>query len=126
MCTQSAAGNILLPPGGRADVVAAIPPGEAMGSVLTLWTRDYSRTGGGFSNRPTVPVMHLSITGTAGATFTIAAGTALRASTGDVVETIGAATGALLNPAAFVPAKLGLATQNIQIQTGGGMATIDG
>ena len=39
---------------------------------------------------------------------------------------IGAPTAVLLNPAAFVPAKPGLASQNIQIQTGGGMATIDG
>jgi FtsP/CotA-like multicopper oxidase with cupredoxin domain len=64
--TQYDSGEILLPPGTRADVVAAIPP--AATGVLTLWTEDYFRTGGGFSLIPTVPVMHLNVTGPAPST----------------------------------------------------------
>ena len=56
-------GEILLPPGSRADVVAAIPPGAT--GTLTLWTSDFSRTGQGFASIPTVPVMHLNVTGVA-------------------------------------------------------------
>ena len=58
--TKFTAGEILLPPGTRADVVAAIPAAPTSG-VLTLWTRDYSRTGLGFSHTATVPVMHLNL-----------------------------------------------------------------
>ena len=97
-------GEILLGPGDRADVVAAIP--AAATGVATLWTQDFSRTGLGFTNTPTVPVMHLNVTGAAGA-YTIAAGTPLRTATGSPVETLGAPTGTLLNPATFVPAKPG-------------------
>ena len=31
--------------------------------VLTLWTEDFQRTGGGFTNTPTVPVAHFEVTG---------------------------------------------------------------
>jgi FtsP/CotA-like multicopper oxidase with cupredoxin domain len=109
-------GEILLPPGSRADVVAAIPPSAT--GVLTLWTEDYNRTGNGFSNIPTVPVMHLNVTGTA-PTYTIADGTPLRSATGDPVDVVGAATGTLLDPGTFSPAKLGLASQDIRLTTNG-------
>jgi FtsP/CotA-like multicopper oxidase with cupredoxin domain len=115
--TQYGVGEILLPPGARADVVAAIPP--AATGVLTLWTQDFSRTGQGFSNIPTVPVMHLAISGTAPQNYLINAGTPLRSATGDPVATLGPATGTLLNPATFAPPKVGLASQNVQLtQTG--------
>lgn len=115
--TKSIAGEIVLPPGSRADVVAAIPP-TATG-VLTLWTRDFQRSGSSFSSIPTVPVMHLNVIGTAATTYTIATGTPLRASIpGASVETLGAPTGVLLDPldpASFTPTKPGLSTQDIQI-----------
>ena len=56
-------GEILIDPGDRADVVVAVPA-TATG-VLTMWTEDFSRTGNGFSKIPTVPVMHLNVTGAA-------------------------------------------------------------
>jgi FtsP/CotA-like multicopper oxidase with cupredoxin domain len=137
--TKYSRGEILLPPGSRADVVAAIPDSLAPNSVLTLWTRDFSRTGGGFSNTPTVPVMHLKVTGAVVApAYAIdggvdgVGGTALRASIpGAAVEILGTPSGALLDPATFMPAKFGRSNQDIQITTaltGGGPPTpsIDG
>ena len=112
-------GEILLPPGSRADVVAAIPPGTPPG-VATLWTEDYQRTGGGYSNIPTVPVAHFNVTGAAlNPAYTISNGTPLRAATGDPVEALGAPTGTLLDPATFTPAKLGMAGQNVQFTQNG-------
>jgi FtsP/CotA-like multicopper oxidase with cupredoxin domain len=122
--TKFTSGEILLPPASRADVVAAIPPTAS--GVLTLWTQDYQQTGLGFSNIPTVPVMHMNVTGVGPTTFTIADGTPLRAAfPGQDVETLGPPTGTLLNPATFVPAKPGLSNQDIQITIAGG-AGIDG
>jgi FtsP/CotA-like multicopper oxidase with cupredoxin domain len=117
--TKYGLGEILLPPGSRADAVAAITPGLAAGSVLTLWTQDFDRTGMGFSQIPTVPVMHLKVTGPAPSTFTIGAGAPLRSATGDPVATLGAPSSTLLDPATFSPAKLGLASQNLQLTQSG-------
>jgi hypothetical protein len=36
------AGEILLPPGSRAEVVAAIPTGLTVGTFLTMWTEDFA------------------------------------------------------------------------------------
>jgi FtsP/CotA-like multicopper oxidase with cupredoxin domain len=115
-------GEILLPPATRADVVAAIPTGLPVNSVLTLWTRDYQRTGdsnpSNWARFPTVPVMHLKVTGAAGATYTIGAGTALRAPASmPPVETLGGPNATLLNPAAFMPVKTGNSNQDIQVTT---------
>jgi FtsP/CotA-like multicopper oxidase with cupredoxin domain len=118
--TQFTSGEIVLPPGSRADVVAAIPVGAS--GTLTLWTQDYNRTGGGFANTPSVPIMHFTVTGAAGTPFAIAAGTALRAATGNLVEQLGAATGSLLNPATI--GKVGSSSPKITIQSG--PAQIDG
>jgi FtsP/CotA-like multicopper oxidase with cupredoxin domain len=117
-------GEILLDPGSRADVVAAIPP-TATG-VLTLWTEDYNRTGAGFSDLPTVPVAHLQVTGTAPSTYTISDGTALRAATGDLVPALGPATGTLLDPSTFSPAKPGMASQEIKLTNASQTLGIDG
>ncbi|MDX6582439.1 MAG: hypothetical protein QOI10_1623 [Solirubrobacterales bacterium] len=118
-------GESLLPPGTRADLVASIPPGAT--GVWTLWTRDYNRTGGGFTDIPSVPVMHLNVTGpTVSPAFSIASGTPLRAATGDLVPTLGAATGNLLNPATFTPPKTGMASQNIALTNGASTLGIDG
>lgn len=138
------AGEILLPPSSRADVVAAIPPGEPVGSVLTLWTRDFQRVGpanpGGWAQLPTVPVMHLEVTGTApGTPYTIVGGrvggpigTALRDAVPGVdnVEALPApapGTG-LLNPSTFSPPKTGWLTdiENIQLTASGGVAGVNG
>ena len=106
------AGEILIDPGDRADVVVAVPASAT--GVLTMWTQDFNRTGGGFSKIPTVPVMHLNVTGSPVVpAYTIANGTPLRAATGNPVETLGAATGVLLDPSTFTPAELGTADQNI-------------
>lgn len=113
--TQYDVGEILIPPGGRADVVAAIPSSPTSG-VLTLWTEDYQRTGPGFSDTPTVPVMHLNLSGSpVTPAYTISAGTPLRAATGDLVPTLGPPTGSLLNPATFNPPKPGLGNSNIKL-----------
>lgn len=115
-------GEILLPPSVRADVVAAIPAGLPVGTVLTLWTQDFPVLQG-FSNIPTVPVMHLEVTGAVvGAPYTISAGTALRAKVGfpgPLVDTLGAATAVLLTPlGGFVSPKLGMSNQDIQATSG--------
>ncbi len=115
--TKYTFGELLLPPASRADVVVAIPDDLPLGSVLTLWTRDISRTGAGFSNIPTVPVMHLRVMGAVVAPpYTIGAGTALRASIpGAAVEVLGAATTSLLDPATFMPAKDGIPNEEIRL-----------
>lgn len=135
------AGEILLPPAGRADVVAAIPAGLPVGTVLTLWTRDYQRAGfknpGNWAQLPTVPVMHFTTTGAKpGAAYTIVGrddnavppvvGTPLRAPAGmPAVETLGPSIGSLLVPLTI--GKTGNPSQDIQIQTTPfGPATIDG
>src|SRR5262249_12360167 len=99
------AGEILIDPGSRVDLVAAIP--STATGVLTLWTEDFSRTGQGFAKIPTVPVAHFKVTGTAGSTYSISAGTALRSSFGApaMVEALGAASAVLLDPSTFSPAK---------------------
>ncbi len=84
--TKYDAGEILLPPGSRADVVAAIPSSPTTG-VLTMWTEDYQRTGAapGYTDIPTVPVMHLQLGGTpVSPAYSITAGTPLRERSPDI------------------------------------------
>jgi FtsP/CotA-like multicopper oxidase with cupredoxin domain len=125
--TLFAAGEILVVPGGRADVVAAIPAGLPVNSVLTLWTRDCQLAGDqniqNWAQLPTVPVAHFKIAG-AGGPYTLNAGDALRAPAGmPAVETLGAANATLLDPTTF--GKVGSATQDIKFRTGG-EPSIDG
>lgn len=127
--TKYTTGEILLPPASRADVVAAIPDDLPLNSVLTLWTRDYQRTGSAgdsfWSRTPTVPVMHLKVTGAVVMpAYTIdggvngVGGTPLQASIpGAAVETLGPPDGLLLDPLTFVPPKPGMADQDIKITT---------
>jgi FtsP/CotA-like multicopper oxidase with cupredoxin domain len=120
------AGEIVLDPGDRQDVVVAIPAGATAGQVLTLWTQDFSRTGAGFAHIPTVPVAHLAVTG-GGPAYTLAAGTALRASIpGAEVEVLGAPTATVLDPSAFAPAKPGLSTPEIELNATGSSLQING
>jgi len=117
-------GEILLAPGSRADVVAAIPASAT--GVLTMWTEDYSRTGKGFSDIPTVPVMHLQVAGTpVSPAYAIADGTPLRAATGDLVPVLGSPTGTLLNPATFSPPKVGSASSTISFTAGANKVGVD-
>ncbi|MEO6711903.1 MAG: multicopper oxidase domain-containing protein, partial [Mycobacteriales bacterium] len=98
-----AEGEILLGPGNRADVVVKVP--DAATGVLTLWTLDVKRSGSGFMNVPTVPVMHLSVSGAAASPYTIAPGTPLRthASVNDPVEALGPASSPLVEAGVFGP-----------------------
>ncbi|MEO8340211.1 MAG: multicopper oxidase family protein, partial [Nitrospirota bacterium] len=75
-------GEILLPPAGRADVVAMISSSEKLDSVLTLWTEDFQRVAATYSWTPTVPVMHLKVAGHAHTPHGIEGGEALLASLG--------------------------------------------
>lgn len=121
--TKYTLGEILLDPGDRQDVVAAIPA-TATG-VLTLWTLDFDRTGGGESKIPTVPVAHFNVTGAVvSPAFTIADGTDLRLHTGNPVEVLGAADGSLLDPSTFSTPLLGTPNQDIVLsnQIAGGPA----
>lgn len=63
--TKYESGEILIPPAGRADVMAEIPNNVTQNSVLTLWTEDFQRVAATFSWTPTVPVMHLKVNGKA-------------------------------------------------------------
>lgn len=139
-------GEILLPPASRVDVVAVIPTGLPVGHKLTLWTRDFERTGGGpampppskYAKLPTVPVMHLNVTGSVtlfpliGAVAATPgnpaiAGTPLRAKVGfpgSVVEPLKdlALSGSFLDPGTFPappaplpPATPGMSNQEIAL-----------
>ena len=111
-------GEIMLGPGAREDVVVAIPDTLAEGTKLTLWTKDFKRTGGGlfFSNIPTVPVMHLNVTGPdVSPAYTITDGTPILASLGESVETLPAADAVLLDPTTLTPGQLGTPNQDIRL-----------
>ncbi len=117
-------GELLVDPGDRQDVVVAIPPSAT--GVLTLWTQDFARTGQGFANTPTVPVAHFEVAGTASSPYSIGAGTDLLASIpGQAVETLGAPTDTLLDPATFTPPKTGMASQNIRLTATGASLGVD-
>ncbi|MDU9005435.1 multicopper oxidase domain-containing protein [Sedimentitalea todarodis] len=120
-------GEVLLPPASRVDVVASIP--DTATGTLTLWTRDYARTGQGFSRVPSVPVAHFEVSGAVVApAFSLPAGTQLRAGIpGQAIEVLPAPTDSFLDPAGFTPAKPGVVapTQTIVFGAGGGV-TIDG
>ncbi len=126
--TKIKTGELLLDPGSRADVVVAIP--AAAVGTLTLWTEDMDRTGQHFSNVPTVPVAHFTVSGSV-APFSIGAGTALRFATGDTVPVLSGPVTPLLDQTTFTPPKVGFVPnaqnppnnpdrQNIRLtQTGG-------
>jgi len=115
--TQYSSGEIVLPPGTRADVVASIPGGLPMNSRLTLWTRDYQWTGNGFAILPTVPVAHFEVTGTE-PPHALTAGTLLRSAAGmPPVDDLTAV--AAVNPLNPAP-KIGNASKDIQLKPVGG------
>ena len=110
-------GEALLDPGDRFDAVVTFPSNAT--GVFTLWTKDFSRTGGAAPGLPTVPVAHFNITGSVAPGPVIADGTPLLTSIGASVETLGSPTGSLLNPAAFSPAKPGLSSQDVRLTNTG-------
>jgi FtsP/CotA-like multicopper oxidase with cupredoxin domain len=132
-------GEILLGPGDRTDVVAAIPPGTS--GPLTLWTLDFVRQGIGgngglrFVNVPTVPVAHFSISGNAPTPYSITPGvTGLLTHLARSTEVLPAPTGGFITPSGgFDPCpgappvcgpKSGMASQDIQLTaTGSGSTT---
>lgn len=117
--TKFARGEIVLAPAERADVVAAIPAGAS--GAATLWTLDYSRTATGFSGLPSVPVMHLNLTGSATTpAYTIDAGTPLLADprVNHPNVPVGEPTGALLDPATFSPPKPGSSDPTMRFTAG--------
>jgi FtsP/CotA-like multicopper oxidase with cupredoxin domain len=141
--TNYFSGEILLPPATRADVVAALPAGLPVGSTLTLWTRDYQRVGnnnpGNWAQLPSVPVMHLNVTGAvAGTPYTIAGGdvnaspptgTALRAPAGMPPVELLTGTPDTLLPGPAIPARpAGFVNDEIKMGTGGGpnVDTVEG
>lgn len=115
--TKYAAGEIVLPPASRADVVALIPT-DATG-IATLWTQDYQRTGSVddnfWANIPTVPVMHLNITG-AVASFSIDDTTLILTSVGASVPVLADPTGSFIAP--LPPGKTGRSDVEIRLQSG--------
>ena len=123
--TKYDAGEILIPPASRADVVVVIPDIASAVTDLTLWTLDFEGLPGqgGWVNLPTVPVLHLNVTGPAfvpaftitGLTNGATGSTQLRSATGDLVDPLGAATANLLDPAAFASAKDGTPNHEIQL-----------
>lgn len=129
-------GEILLPAASRADVVAVIPLGTN-NTTLTMWTRDFQRTGGaGWSGLPTVPVLHIDVGNVPVALFPTPTGLK---STLTPTPALGPATAPALTPfldaSAFMPAKIGappgtlavpISTQEIQLTQGGGSTGING
>jgi FtsP/CotA-like multicopper oxidase with cupredoxin domain len=120
-------GEILLPPGSRADVVAVIPASAVPNQdVLTMWTQDFKRTGPGYAKLPSVPVMHLKVVSGSATSPTISTNTLLRSI---AVKDLGLLqTGNLLDPLTFAPSpfsKFGLSSQTIVLNASGGMVNID-
>lgn len=114
--TKYSQGEILIPPGSRADVVAVVPPGT-MNTTMTMWTRDFQRTGAGWSRLPTVPVLHIDVGSTPVTPFVFGPGTALKSAISPTLP-LGAPTNAVpfLTPGNFIPAKLGAPSANIATQ----------
>lgn len=126
--TKYRRGEVLLPPAGRADVVAEIPKNVAQGSVLTLWTEDYQRVEATYSWIPTVPVMHLKVNGRAATAYQIGNGTKVLARLGGqaMVQVLGAPTGGLVQGSG----EAGSADKDIKLtffnNTGAFQPSIDG
>lgn len=126
-------GEILLPPATRADFVATMPISAADGP-LTMWTRDYENRGGmnTWAETPTVPVLHINLTGTPVVPAPINDGTGLLSTLVGASTTFLASTPvSWLDSGAFVPSKPGIdfatATDpNIIKLEGGGSPKIDG
>jgi len=119
-------GEILLGASERSDVVFTMPQGKN-GDIVTLWTQDYQRIGGGvlqsgFSGLPTVPVAHFRIVGAnqGNRVFKIAENDPLLLdpSVNKPVESIKALTATpLINPATLDPPQPGTTNPIIKLTT---------
>jgi FtsP/CotA-like multicopper oxidase with cupredoxin domain len=132
--TQYTKGEILLPPGGRADVLARMRQGTFSGAtppepgIYTLWTEDYLRSAVGFANTPSVPVMHFQVLPDAGNNFNqgvLFGGTQIRPPDSPV-DVLPLATAQPLDPATFQPAKPGMASGQIGLSVGANGFSVDG
>ena len=131
LVTKFDSGEILLAPSDRADVVLVVPDGNT-GDIATLWTRDYERTGRGFANIPTVPVLHLRIVGSVNGKrrYAISEGDPLRVHprVDDPTEDLRnlEITDHLLDPSLFPEPKPGSPDETIRLTVSGALPTIDG
>ena len=108
--TKYGKGEVLIPPAGRADVVAVIPKSGT--SDLTLWTSDFQRVAATYSWTPTVPVMHLKVNvNDSQGSYSIDEGTGLLSSVGSLVKVLGAAPDNLLASSS----EAGSANKDIQL-----------
>ena len=129
--TKYDSGEILLAPSDRADVALVVPDGRP-GDIVTLWTRDYPRTGRQFANIPTVPVLHLRIVGSAneGRRYAISDGDPLRVHprVDDPTEDLRGLpiTDHLLDPALLPDPKPGSPDETIRLSVFLARPTIDG
>ena len=129
--TEYDSGEILLSPSDRADVVLVVPDGRP-GDIVTLWTRDYPRTGRRFANIPTVPVLHLRIIGSANESrrFAISEGVPLRVHprVDNPTEDLRGLpiTDHLLDPALLPVPLPGSPDETIRLRVNGFRPTIDG
>ncbi|MDH5668808.1 MAG: multicopper oxidase family protein [Nitrospira sp.] len=127
--TKYESGEILVPPAGRADVVAVIPDSAAQGSVFTLWQEDFQRVAATYSWTPTVPVMHLKVQGAPVPQYALSPGSPLLANLGGaaMVPVLSAAPHDLLPPSS---GENGSTVKNIQLtfwtNIGAFEASIDG
>jgi FtsP/CotA-like multicopper oxidase with cupredoxin domain len=122
-------GDIVLPPGGRADVLTWTRCGESFGDpaaepgLYTLWTEDYLRSTSTFANTPSVPVMHFDVSPNPdrpnGIDFSelMVAGAPLRPAN-DPVERLLSTNTTPLEPSTLQPPKQGLASPAITLSQG--------
>ena len=125
--TKYTEGEILVPPATRVDVVAVIPLGTN-NTTCTMWTRDFQRTGNGYSRIPTVPVLHIDVGNTPVSLFPMADGTALKSTTANPITQLGAPTSAVPFLDSVTIGKIGapsvaIPTQDISLTTAGAGAT---
>jgi FtsP/CotA-like multicopper oxidase with cupredoxin domain len=131
--THFDAGEIVLPPGGRADVLARMRNNslggstEAESGMYTLWTEDFLRSATGFAGLPTVPVMHFRVlpSGIISIKDQVFGGTQLRG-VDDAVEALPATIFKPLDPAGFPTPKPGLSSPKVGLTVDAGGFGIDG
>jgi FtsP/CotA-like multicopper oxidase with cupredoxin domain len=126
--TKYEAGEILLAPADRADVVFAVPAGTT--GALTLSTLDFKQLGAAGVGTPTVPVMRFQVGGATAQPFTMAAGDPIRTHPA-VDDPVGDTQlwqdlDLLLDPAGFAPPRPGTTNPRISLMTANGLPAIDG
>jgi FtsP/CotA-like multicopper oxidase with cupredoxin domain len=131
--TQYTAGEIVLPPGGRADVLARMRQGTfgaqpAEAGVYTLWTEDFLRSAIGFANTPSVPVMHFQVLPDSFNNFNqgvLFKDTQIRPADSPV-DVLPLPTAQPLDPASFATPKPGMSASQIALSVAASGFTVDG